>query len=390
MKYAENNRISHRQLYHQIILSFLAPLLICIPGYNGEQGMSGTVGIMAAVLILLLYVFFLMRASYCYADPVKIMGKLKGSLLGSFFLIYLIMTGVYILSLIEQIVPVWAVSGIATGWLIFWAVAVCAYGADQGMQRRGRMAGVSGGIFLFVIILMLLLCIGQGNAEYLKEMLQESRLWGKEIVYSTYDMVCAFSGISLLPFVLPNVEKRGNSGKIVTSAILTVSGILLLILFILPSVLGWGRIQKELYPVLPLMAGADLPGNVLARFDVLWIGFLLYGLFFALGSCFHYGMRILDTVHLRSGKYWLPIVIYAFSFVRINDRWDRRFLQNVSGNIFCSGTGADPDLSAFPGTEKEKKKNSFCSGCFNGIYSELYRLCRNRTGKENVSAGYGS
>lgn len=147
MKYAENNRISHRQLYHQIILSFLAPLLICIPGYNGEQGMSGTVGIMAAVLILLLYVFFLMRTSYCYADPVKIMGKLKGSLLGSFFLIYLIMTGVYILSLIEQIIPVWAVSGIATGWLIFWAVAVCAYGADQGMQRRGRMAGVSGGIF---------------------------------------------------------------------------------------------------------------------------------------------------------------------------------------------------------------------------------------------------
>jgi hypothetical protein len=25
-------------------------------------------------------------------------------------------------------------------------------------------------------------------------------------------------------------------------------------------------------------------------------------------------------VHLRSGKYWLPIVIYAFSFVRIDVR----------------------------------------------------------------------
>ena len=199
------------------------------------------------------------------------------------------MTGVYILSLIEHIVPVWAVSGIATGWLIFWAVVVCAYGADHGMQRRGGWPVSREEFFLFVIILMLLLCIGQGNAEYLKEMLREVDV-GKEIVYSTYDVVCAFSGISLLPFVLQNVEKRGNSGKIVTSAILTVSGILLLILFILPSVLGWGRIQKELYPVLPLMAGADLPGNVLARFDVLWIGFLLYGLFFALGSCFHYGI----------------------------------------------------------------------------------------------------
>ena len=329
---------------------------------------------MAAVLILLLYVFFLMRTSYCYADPVKIMGKLKGSLLGIFFLIYLIMTGVYILSLIEQIVPVWAVSGIATGWLIFWAVAVCAYGADQGMQRRGRMAGVSGGIFLFVIILMLLLCIGQGNAEYLKEMLQESRLWGKEIVYSTYDMVCAFSGISLLPFVLQNVEKRGNSGKIVTSAILTVSGILLLILFILPSVLGWGRIQKELYPVLPLMAGADLPGNVLARFDVLWIGFLLYGLFFALGSCFHYGIRILDTVHLRSGKYWLPIVIYAFSFVRIDDRGIADFYKMYLGTFFVPGLVLIQICLLFRGQKKRRKKTASavavlmvfilsCTGC---------------------------
>ena len=143
MKYAENNRISHRQLYHQIILSFLAPLLICIPGYNGEQGLSGAVGIMAAVLILLLYVFFLMRTSYCYADPVKIMGKLKGSLLGIFFLIYLIMTGVYILSLIEQIVPVWAVSGIATGWRDFLGgCSLCIWGRSWDAAQR-RMAGVS-------------------------------------------------------------------------------------------------------------------------------------------------------------------------------------------------------------------------------------------------------
>ena len=63
MKYAENNRISHRQLYHQIILSFLAPLLICIPGYNGEQGLSVADGNKAAVLILLLNDFFKMRTS---------------------------------------------------------------------------------------------------------------------------------------------------------------------------------------------------------------------------------------------------------------------------------------------------------------------------------------
>ena len=165
MKYAENNRISHRQLYRQIILSVLAPFLLCIPEREGLSGLSGVTGIAIAILFLLLYVFLLMRTSYCYADPVKILGKLKGGILGIFFLLYLIMTAVYILGLIAQIVPVWAVSEISGSWLTLWAVVVCAYGADRGMQRRGRMADVSGGIFLFLVLLMLLLCIGQGKSE---------------------------------------------------------------------------------------------------------------------------------------------------------------------------------------------------------------------------------
>ena len=178
MKYAENNRISHRQLYHQIILSFLAPLLICIPGYNGEQGLSGAVGIMAAVLILLLYVFFLMRNFLLLCRSCKNNGKAERQPVGKLFLIYLIMTGVYILSLIEQIVPVWAVSGIATGWLIFWAVVVCAYGADHGMQRRGRMAGVSGGIF-YCDHTYAVVVYRAGECRIFERMLRESRLWGK-------------------------------------------------------------------------------------------------------------------------------------------------------------------------------------------------------------------
>ena len=106
------------------------------------------------------------------------------------------------------------------------------------------------------------------------------------------------------------------------------------------------------------MAGADLPGNVLARFDVLWIGFLLYGLFFALGSCFHYGIRILDTVHLRSGKYWLPIVIYAFSFVRINDSGIADFYKMYLGTFFVPGLVLIQICLLFRGQKKRRKKTA--------------------------------
>ena len=92
---------------------FFAPLLICIPGYNGEQGLSGAVGIMAAVLILLLYVFFLMRTSYCYADP-KNNGKAERQPVGKLFLNISDHDRSLYSFTIEQIVPVWAVSGIAT------------------------------------------------------------------------------------------------------------------------------------------------------------------------------------------------------------------------------------------------------------------------------------
>lgn len=93
-----------------------------------------------------------------------------------------------------------------------------------------------------------------------------------------YGTLCAFSPVALLPFLLGNVEKYGSAGKTVAGGILTLGGILIGMELLLPAVLGYDRVAAESYPVLPLLAGADLPGNVLARFDILWMGFLLYSL----------------------------------------------------------------------------------------------------------------
>ena len=319
MKYAENNRISHRQLYRQMILALMSPLLLTLTGrISGRNGVLAA-GIAAALLCV--YVFLLMRVSPCYTDTVRIIGQVPGRIVGIFFLGYILLTGGFLLHILGEILPVWLLSGISVRWLLLLAVLVCGPGTYKGMQRRGRMAEVSGGILLWGILFMMGLSLGQSKMEYFREMFQEGEasVSVREILRQTYVILCGFCGISMLPFVGKQVEKRGSAGRTVVWGILTVTGILMGMTLLLPSVLGWERVKEEAWPILPLMASADLPGNVLARFDILWLGFLLYGILFAVGSLLHYGHEIIARTHLGTGRYWMAVVIYIFALTDISE-----------------------------------------------------------------------
>lgn len=335
MDYADNNRISHRQLYRQMVLAFLAPTLLCLPGRGQILGAAGIIGTMLAGVFLILYSFFLRRLVPWYSDPVKMLGPIAGRLTGLFFLSYVILANGYLLSLTGKLVPSVLVTGIPGTVIIFFTVFICSFGTCKGMQRRGRMAEVSGGVLLGGILLMLLLCMGQIRIAYLKEM--PVLFSGQDTLKSFYGVLCAFSGIALLPFMLRDVEKRSTVGKTVVVGILTLAGLLAGILFLLPAVLGWDRLQQESYPVLPLLAGADLPGNVLARFDVLWMGFLLYSLLFAVGSLFHYGHQILIRSHMGKGRWWLPAAVFAAAVINTEGKGIEAVFGSYLGYVFVPG-----------------------------------------------------
>ena len=358
MDYADNNRISHRQLYRQMVLAFLAPMLLCLPGRDQILGAAGIIGTMLAGAFLILYIFFLRRLVPWYSDPVKMLGPIAGRLTGLFFLSYVILANGYLLSLIGKLVPAVLVTGIPGTVIIFFAVFVCSFGTCKGMQRRGRMAEVSGGVLLGGILLMLLLCMGQIRIAYLKEM--PALLSGQAILRSFYGVLCAFSGIALLPFMLRDVEKRSTVGKTIVVGILTLAGLLAGILLLLPAVLGWNRLQQESYPVLPLLAGADLPGNVLARFDVLWMGFLLYSLLFAVGSLFHYGHQILVRSHMGKGQWWLPAAVFAAAVINADGKGIETVFGSYLGYVFVPGLILIQGGMLFNRKKKRQKKLSCC------------------------------
>ena len=317
MKFAENNRISQRQLYRQIVIAFIAPFLLCLFRGRRNQGLSGLTGTLLAVAVFLFYVIFLIRLGYAFANPCKTAGKILGRLMGIFYLVYCILGAAFLLDLLGEIVSVSLGTGVQKVWLCVIALIVCSLGTHRGIQRRGRIGEVSGGLVLVAVVLMLLLSAGQGRWEYFQEMLWNSEFSGRRILQSGYYVICAFSGLGLLPFLLEHVDRKkstenvrivretrnlnvieegkaarevdraenekaarekknisyrseiryvGSIGKTVALAVVTLGVLLILAELLLPAVFGWGRLRYENYPILPLLAGADLPGNVLARF----------------------------------------------------------------------------------------------------------------------------
>ncbi|MDO4307682.1 MAG: GerAB/ArcD/ProY family transporter [Eubacteriales bacterium] len=372
MKFAENNRISHRQFYRQMVLAFLAPFLLCLFGRDRILGPAGIAGTVAGMILLLFYVIFLIRLEPYYSDLNKSAGGFWSRIFGGFFVIYVLLTAAYLLEVLERIVPMSLLTGVSGRVISFCAVLVCAFGTHKGMQRRGRMAEVSGGLLLGGIVLMMLLCLGQSRISYLEEMSGAWNFSGEDFVKSTYGILCAFSGIGLIPFVLGNVQKQGSAWKPAALGILTLSGVILGMLFLFPAVFGWKRLQMEKFPVLPLLAGADLPGNVLARFDVLWMGFLLYSLLFAIGSLFHYGHQIIRLSHLGTGRYWMAVIVYLLSILEFDGIGIEDYYGVYLGYFFVPGLLILQIFLMLRGKGRRKKKAAaaaalsvmlFLSGC---------------------------
>lgn len=337
MKYAENNRISHRQLYRQIILTFLAPFLLCLPGHGGLLGIPGIIGTVLALVVLLFYVIFLIRLAPCFGDLYKTAGGFWARVIGVFFLIFILLTAAFLLHVLGEVVPESLLEGVDPLWIIFFAVLVCSFGTHKGMQRRGRIAEVSGGVLLGSVFLMMILCLGQSRGDYLMEMVRAFPEEHMSVGRDFYTVICAFSGLGLLPFILDEVSKQGSAGKPAAFAVLTLGGILVGMLLLLPAVFGWERLKVETYPMLPLLDGANLPGNVLARFDVLWMGFLIYSILFAVGSLLHYGHQIIRQTRLGTGRIWMAAVVFLLSFLRFDGSGIKEYYGTYLACVFVPG-----------------------------------------------------
>lgn len=333
--FADNRKISHRQLFRQLILGFLGIYLVSVPVTEDIRGRQGIFCLAIVGVLFCVGSVYFTRIRNCYFTPEKYFGKLGARVFCILYLSYLFVTGVFLLLVISRITGRFFIEGSSPAVVITVSAAACYLGSHQGLERRGRMAEVCFPIILFVLAVMLVLALTRVRVDYLAV---QGGVSGEGLLRGSYRMFSLFLPVFILPFTLGNVEKAGSSGRAQRSAVFLITGILGVVLILLQGALGIGGYEEKSYPVFDMMAGVDLPGDFLERIDIFWIAAVMFCIFFALGSVFFYNHEILYRSHMEKGAPYLAGAILvcgiACEKAGMNPEWYRRVLEYIYGPLF--------------------------------------------------------
>lgn len=310
--FADNARISHRQLFRQIVLGLIGIYTLAIPVFPEVSGRQGILCLLTAMAVYLLFCIYFIRIKTVMQNPRRYMGKILGSVFVFLYMSWLWLMGVYLLLMTARITDRFLIEG-SVYWIVIVLAGIVTYlGSHQGLERRGRMAEVCFPVFLFILAGMLCLGILRMKSYYLGE-LGDLTLQGW--LKGSYQVFCAFLPFTFLPVALGNVKKPGETGKVMRGALFLVTGILMLCLLLLQGSFGIGGYGHSRYPMVEFMAGIRIPGDFLERVDIFWVAAVMFSMLFALGGVFFYNHELLVRTDMEKGAPFLATGVVAAALI---------------------------------------------------------------------------
>lgn len=315
--FADNNQISWRQLLCQMVLGMLGAVILFLPGKGKIQGIEGCVAGLIAVLILVVYCIWLVRIAPAYGHLDRHVGRAGMRVAGAVFLVYFILTGAFLVSLIWEITSNYMISGASQILVHAIVILGCSMAGIPEIQRRGRMAEFCFPFFIGALVLMMILAFSQHRGDFGTYLMQTSDIDVDTLMKDAYAILCAFACIGAAPFLLGNVKGRryvGLSGAVVV-IFLFFTGMLLL----LQGSYGMAQIEARQWPALSVMASIRIPGGFVSRMDPIWVALLMLFLLFGVGSTFFYSNYIVKRTELGVPWYVVYGLVYVVSLIRIGD-----------------------------------------------------------------------
>lgn len=300
MKYAENEKISQKQLFSQASVSMLGLSLMAVPEFMGFSLKAMIPGVILAGFFFWVQSISFVRICPCYARLCTSFGNGAGKVLGLIYVSYVWLSQVVLLKLIADLADYYFVERIDKGWLILLTGIVCAVGMYQNVEKRARIGEmILPGILFFILFMLILAFRDFSFQEVLRE--SERKMTTREVAEAFYKIVCLFLPVYFFPFILNQTKKNTSAKKSMNGSTCLNLGILLLAFLLLLGLLGRKGYAHKKYPMIDLMSGVNFPGDFFQRSDLFWSGSLIFGLFYLCGSVFFYQHEILKRCRLEKG-----------------------------------------------------------------------------------------
>lgn len=326
--FADNQRISHRQMKRQILLSFGGVLLLFFSGEMAAGGRNAILGAFLGYGALLVYFFFLVRNASSFGS---LGNSFEGAVKWLIYLIYgsfLVLTGGFLLEVISQVSSRYLLPGVNGDLLKILLLAAALLGMGGDTQKRGRMGEVSfpwvfWGFILLLIFAAVHMRVPRGDT-------LPPLVAGSLLLYG-YRFFAVGAVISLFPFGCARTAGRGSQFRELGKCWLILTLLVTSAAVILLGTYGYPGVRTLELPILNLMSGTSIPGGFLERFDIIWMALLLFTLLFSLGSLMYYSVRLFlprsasgkgNEEERKAGRRILAaasLLMWAASVVRIGD-----------------------------------------------------------------------
>ena len=202
--FSDNQRISRRQLKRQMILSLVGILLLFQAGEMAAGGGNSLAGMLIGLALLILYLFFLVRASAAYSNLERYFGCIGKWLITLVYLSFLVLSGSFLLEKVSFVTERYLLSGVPLPVISAVFILAACLGMGNEVQRRGRLAELA---FPWVLVLLVLLLVFAAFHLHQPDFSLMEPWSAETITEGAYQYFTMGTSVSLVAFILVRVDK---------------------------------------------------------------------------------------------------------------------------------------------------------------------------------------
>ena len=315
--FAQNERISPRQLYRLYVFNLLGVGTLVLPNNLAKLGKYAFISIALGVFMAWLFMWIVSevreRRKTIYDRSIDKTKYAKMLIYDLIISIYELSQAAFLAWIFVKLIRDSLIPDESFTVVLLVIMLVCAYALSGGVECRARVYEV---VFFFVLIplaAMLLFAISDVRFDYLMIKDRVGVDFGIADIFAGAYYVFAAS-ISVFNILFVRERTASQIRWSVSKAILTYAGILFLLYAVLLGSFGKYSLSEIEFPAVVLMSDVQIKGSFFKRADALMLSVWFFTLFSVLNMSLYYAVLRCENFAENTTKCYIYILIKARDF----------------------------------------------------------------------------